>query len=173
MLTSSELRGARVLVLLLVLGAAADLLRAHVPAALPPVPAAGSPPDATAAPESLATTPVPAHSPGGRVDLTRAGVAELDALPGIGPVLAARIVAHRERQGPFRAPEDLLAVPGIGPRLLERLRPFLTVGGGGPVRSATPPAGRAGASGPGPMRGTALKVATRHADDPLRSPGPP
>ncbi|MEY4070688.1 MAG: hypothetical protein RL721_1302, partial [Candidatus Eisenbacteria bacterium] len=57
-----------------------------------------------------------------------ASAAELDALPGIGPVLAARIVAHRDRHGPFRSPDELLAVPGIGPRLLERIRPRLRAG---------------------------------------------
>jgi competence protein ComEA len=62
------------------------------------------------------------------VDLNQAGLAELDALPGIGPVLAGRILQHRNAHGPFREPEDLLAVPGIGPRLLERLRPRIRVG---------------------------------------------
>jgi competence ComEA-like helix-hairpin-helix protein len=161
------------LLLLLALGAAADLLRVRMPGSLPPVPAASGAPDATAAPESLARGPAAPHPLAGRVDLARAGVAELDALPGIGPVLAARIVAHRERQGAFRAVEDLLAVPGIGPRLLERLRPLLTVGSGGAVHSATPTPGGEGPARRRTMRGTALKVATRHADDPHRSPGPP
>ena len=67
-----------------------------------------------------------------KIDLNRASLAELDALPGIGPVLAARIVEHRLRHGPFRAVEELRAVRGIGPRLLARLAPRLTVGGGDP-----------------------------------------
>lgn len=62
-----------------------------------------------------------------RVDLNRAGVSELEALPGIGPVLARRIVAHRTRHGPFHRLEDLLAVEGIGPKLLERLRGSLMI----------------------------------------------
>jgi competence protein ComEA len=62
------------------------------------------------------------------VDLNRTGSAELDALPGIGPVLAGRILRHRQEHGPFREPDDLLAVPGIGPRLLERLRPHVVAG---------------------------------------------
>lgn len=62
------------------------------------------------------------------VDVNRAGIAELSALPGIGPKLARRIVAFREEHGPFRKVEELLAVKGIGPRLLERLRDRLTVG---------------------------------------------
>jgi competence protein ComEA len=59
------------------------------------------------------------------VDLDTATAAELDQLPGIGPVLAARIVEHRRIHGRFRHVDELLSVPGIGPRLLERLRPRL------------------------------------------------
>jgi len=62
------------------------------------------------------------------LDLTTATAAELDALPGIGPVLAGRILAERRRMGGFRRVEDLLAVPGIGPRLFERLAPRVRVG---------------------------------------------
>lgn len=56
------------------------------------------------------------------VDVNRAGTAELRTLPGIGTRLARRIVAERQRRGPFRRPEDLLRVRGIGPRLLGRIR---------------------------------------------------
>ncbi|RUM87585.1 MAG: hypothetical protein DSZ24_05840 [Thermodesulfatator sp.] len=59
------------------------------------------------------------------LDPNRASVKELEELPGIGPTLARRIVEYRERHGPFRHPEDLLAVKGIGPRRLERLLPYL------------------------------------------------
>lgn len=69
----------------------------------------------------------------GRVDLNRATEAELEALPGIGPALAKRIVAWREEHGPFARSEDLASVPGIGPALLERLAPLVTVSGR-PVR---------------------------------------
>ena len=62
-----------------------------------------------------------------RVFLNTAGEPELTSLPGIGPVLARRIVAHRQRDGPYQRLEDLLQVQGIGPKLLERLRPFVTV----------------------------------------------
>ncbi len=75
----------------------------------------------------------PAGSPGApagagaRVDLNTAGVAELDALPGIGPVLAQRIVDHRTRQGPFRSVEELDDVPGIGPAIAAELAERVTV----------------------------------------------
>jgi len=58
----------------------------------------------------------------GTIDVNRAAAVELEALPGIGPTLARRIVESRQREGPFLAPEDLLRVRGIGPRSLERIR---------------------------------------------------
>jgi competence protein ComEA len=64
---------------------------------------------------------------GGPVDLNTAGVAELDSLPGIGPVLAQRIVDHRSRQGPFRSVEELDDVPGIGPSTAAELAGLVTV----------------------------------------------
>lgn len=61
----------------------------------------------------------------GLLDPDRASAAQLTRLPGIGPTLAARIVADRESRGPFRTPEALLRVSGIGPRTLERIRAYL------------------------------------------------
>ena len=60
------------------------------------------------------------------VDLNTADAAALDALPGIGPVLADRIVSHRE-DGPFTTVDELADVAGIGPTLLERLRDLVRV----------------------------------------------
>jgi competence ComEA-like helix-hairpin-helix protein len=60
-----------------------------------------------------------------RIDLDRATATELERLPGIGPALAARILADRALSGPFRTPEALLRVKGIGLRTLERIRPYL------------------------------------------------
>ena len=68
-----------------------------------------------------------AGSAGGLVDLNTAGVADLDALPGIGPVLAQRIVDHRSEQGPFRSVEELDDVPGIGPAIAAELAELVTV----------------------------------------------
>ncbi|MFP5335661.1 MAG: helix-hairpin-helix domain-containing protein [Actinomycetes bacterium] len=61
------------------------------------------------------------------VDLNSASAADLDALPGIGPVLSERIVAWREEHGRFSSVDELLEVSGIGQSLLERLRPLVRV----------------------------------------------
>lgn len=60
--------------------------------------------------------------PTGPVSLNRASAEELEALDGIGPTLAARIVEWRERNGPVGAVDDLLEVPGIGETRLDALR---------------------------------------------------
>src|SRR5436190_200468 len=52
-------------------------------------------------------------SPGAKVNVNTATVDQLVALPGIGPVLAQRIITYREQHGPFRSVRDLLNVPGI------------------------------------------------------------
>ncbi|MET0788407.1 MAG: helix-hairpin-helix domain-containing protein [Cellulomonas sp.] len=85
------------------------------------VPAVGDPPDAV----GPGATSAPAGGDD-RVDLNSADAAALDALPGIGPVLAGRIVAHRE-DGPFSSVDELADVAGIGPTLLERLRDLVRV----------------------------------------------
>jgi competence ComEA-like helix-hairpin-helix protein len=60
-----------------------------------------------------------------RIDLNAAAAADLEALPGIGAALAARIVADREAHGPFRDAGELARVPGVGEKLAERLRPLV------------------------------------------------
>lgn len=62
-----------------------------------------------------------------KVSLNRAGVAELDTLPGIGPALAQRILDYRRAHGPFRRLEDLQQVPGIGPAKFQEIRGRLTL----------------------------------------------
>lgn len=64
----------------------------------------------------------------GLVDLNTADVAALDELPGIGPVLAERIVAWREEHGRFTAVEELTEVSGIGPAVYARLKDLVRVG---------------------------------------------
>jgi len=58
----------------------------------------------------------------GPVDLNTAGAAELETLPGIGPVFAARIIEYRAKNGPFTTVEQLGEVEGIGPRRMESLK---------------------------------------------------
>jgi len=74
--------------------------------------------------------------PGERLDPNVASAGELARLPRVSRALAERIVAERQRGGPFRAASDLERVPGIGPRTVERLAPFLEL----PVAAATAPA---------------------------------
>ena len=59
---------------------------------------------------------------GSRVSLSSATAAELDALPGIGPVTAQKILDYRAEHGGFRSVDDLDAIPGIGPARVEQLR---------------------------------------------------
>ena len=58
----------------------------------------------------------------GALDVNRASADQLDALPGVGPSIAQRIIDERNQNGPFHYPEDLLSVNGIGEKTLEKLR---------------------------------------------------
>ena len=129
-LTPSERRGARVLAIVLAIGTLSDLHGARAPGQAPAPErylAAPAPDTAPGPPVSNAPAPRTASAPAAPqpLDLDSASAADLDRLPGIGPVLAARIVEHRRVHGRFRHVDELLLVPGIGPRLLERLRPWL------------------------------------------------
>lgn len=66
-------------------------------------------------------------SGGGVINLNTATAAELEQLPGIGPALAQRIIAHREEKGPFGAVEDVMQVAGIGEAIYARIRDQVTV----------------------------------------------
>ena len=66
-------------------------------------------------------------SSGGIVNINRASVTELDALPGVGPSTAQAIVDYRTTNGPFGTPEDLLNVKGIGPAKFEAMRKLVGV----------------------------------------------
>lgn len=69
----------------------------------------------------------PATGAGGLVNLNTATAQQLDGLPGIGPVLAERIVAHRAELGSFRSVDQLDDVPGIGPTIAAELAELVTV----------------------------------------------
>ncbi|SDZ26387.1 competence protein ComEA [Micromonospora pattaloongensis] len=83
------------------------------------VPGAGGPGEAVPG--------APGGPGGGKVNLNTATVAQLDALPGVGPVLAQRILDHRARHGAFRSVGDLRQVDGIGDARFEQLRELVTV----------------------------------------------
>jgi competence protein ComEA len=62
------------------------------------------------------------------IDINRASEEDFARLPGIGPELARRIVAFRDKHGPFRRVEDLLVIRGIGHKKWRKIRPYLRVG---------------------------------------------
>ncbi|MFI6069428.1 helix-hairpin-helix domain-containing protein [Micromonospora sp. NPDC051227] len=63
----------------------------------------------------------------GPLNLNTATLAQLDALPGVGPVLAQRILAHRDQHGGFKSVGDLRQVDGIGDARYEQLKDLVTV----------------------------------------------
>ena len=62
------------------------------------------------------------------IDLNRATAEDLEAIPGLGPALAQRIIDYRKAHGPFKKIEDLREVSGVGPQNLPRLKPYLGLG---------------------------------------------
>jgi competence protein ComEA len=62
------------------------------------------------------------------VNVNTASAADFEALPGIGPKLAARIVDYRQKNGPFKKIEDLMNVQGLGEKNFLKLKPQLTLG---------------------------------------------
>lgn len=77
---------------------------------------------------------IPTESPAGSViessgliNINTASLDQLKQLPGIGDVLAQRIMAYREFSGPFQSTEDLAEVEGISTSLVESLQPYITV----------------------------------------------
>jgi competence protein ComEA len=81
------------------------------------------------------TAPVPTDSasrpakggPAQMINLNTATVQQLDTLPGVGPVMAAAIVAWRQANGKFTSVDQLGEVDGIGPGRLQKLRPLVRV----------------------------------------------
>jgi competence protein ComEA len=85
---------------------------------------------AASAPSSAGGGVGPASSDGAglgpKPSLSSATAEQLDALPGVGPVTAQKILDYRAEHGPFRSVDDLDAVPGIGPTRIEQLRDLVT-----------------------------------------------
>ena len=85
-------------------------------------------------PPTLVITPgrgvqanTPTKSPGGKVNLNTATLAELDTLPGIGPAIAQRIIDYRTQNGDFKTIDDLKKVRGIGDALFSQIKDSITV----------------------------------------------
>ena len=105
------------------------------PSPSPVLAAAGKPP---AAPAALSAVKAPKGSGGSRsgkmsadsgeqVGLNTATAEQLQRIPGIGPSMAARIVAYRQQAGGFGKVEDLTLVTGIGPKKYAKIAPFVTL----------------------------------------------
>lgn len=97
---------------------------ALVASLLPVVPALAAPQETRAA------------TPAQVVNVNAASVAQFEALPGIGPSMAQRIVTYRDKNGPFKKLEDLMNVQGIGEKSFLKLRPFLTLGAQADARAS-------------------------------------
>jgi competence protein ComEA len=72
-------------------------------------------------------TAAPKRAHTGLLDLNRATAEDLDALPGVGPKLAERIMEYRKSVGAFHSLDELREVKGIGKKKFERIRPLVTV----------------------------------------------
>lgn len=62
------------------------------------------------------------------ININTAGSAQLESIPGIGPVLAQRIIDYREKNGFFSSPEEIQNVSGIGPKTYENMSSYIKVG---------------------------------------------
>jgi competence protein ComEA len=73
-----------------------------------------------------------AHAAGAetsQININTASAAELTTIKGVGPAKAQSIIEYREKNGTFKSVDDLKLVRGIGDKMLEQLRPQVTVGG--------------------------------------------
>ncbi len=84
-------------------------------------------PSTTSLPTTTRAHPVPPRTGEAKLDLNRATAQELQELPGIGPVLARRIVEHRTNNGFYHSIQELLEVKGIGQKRMARMRPMVLV----------------------------------------------
>jgi competence protein ComEA len=86
------------------------------------VPKRGAGPAVGAATGAGGSAPGAPGAPAGPVHLNTATLEQLDALPGIGPVTAQKILDYRQKHGSFHSANDLDAIPGIGPARMDQLR---------------------------------------------------
>ena len=67
------------------------------------------------------------NQPSRQIDINKATAVELTAIPGVGSVIAQRIVEFRDKQGRFRRVEDLMKIRGIGEKSFQKIRPYVKV----------------------------------------------
>ena len=77
--------------------------------------------------ENQAAASTPAGSDSGLIDINSADLAALETLPGIGEVLAGRIIEYRETNGPFSSIEEIVNVSGIGDKKYEAIKNMIEV----------------------------------------------
>lgn len=94
---------------------------------VPPVAAAAGPAGPAGSGTAAGGAGAAGEAGGTPVDLNAATAGDLDALPGVGPVLAGRILAWRAQHGRFSRVAELGEVPGIGDKLLAQLTPLVRV----------------------------------------------
>lgn len=81
--------------------------------------------------EPAAAEPVASGATSGAVDINAATAEVLEQIPGVGPVLAQRIITYREQNGGFTSVEQLMEVSGIGEATFAQMLPVVTIGSGG------------------------------------------
>lgn len=72
---------------------------------------------------------IPVAAADGVVNVNTAGVEELTLLPKVGPTVAGRIIEFREKNGAFKAAEELMLVKGIGEKTFSNLKPYVSITG--------------------------------------------
>jgi competence protein ComEA len=102
-----------------------ELLRQLRPGEIVHIPAVSAQPEGLTAATAPAASPAAVVPAAQKIDLNTASASQLDAIPGIGPVMAERIIAHRQQYGVFQSPQDLLKVKGIGAKTLTRIQGYL------------------------------------------------
>lgn len=110
--SKAQMKTLTLLALLLVVGGSYLMVRDYYPRL-----------DANPRPWRVAT--IDGYQPSMVLNLNLAPADSLELIPGIGPVLAGRIISYRQANGPFAAVESLVHVPGIGPAVMEKVKPYL------------------------------------------------